>query len=84
MKKHTFKIEIGVKGKSNISGFIGIITARSQCLNGCDRYFINPKAKKDGTLPDGYWFDEGEIVVMKSSKIEPQNQDKGGLHSKLK
>ena len=85
MKEHIFKIEVGVKAKSNISGFSGMITARCQHVNGCDRYLINPLVKKDGKLPDGYWFDEGELKVdTKTKRIKPQNQDNGGFHSKIK
>ena len=84
MKEHTFKHELGLKAESNISGFSGIITCRSQNLNGCDRYFLSPKVTKDGTLPDGYWFDEAEIIIKKAKKIDPKNQDRGGFASTLK
>lgn len=86
MESHEFKLKLGVESTSNITGFKGIITARCQHLNGCDRYFINPKmTKKDTAYPDGYWLDEGEIIISKSKKvIKSQNQDKGGFPSKIK
>ena len=81
---HEFQFELGVECRSKISGFKGIITSRSQHLNGCDRYWIQPKVDKEGKLPDGMWFDDGEVVIVECEKIDRKNSDRGGFPSKIK
>lgn len=82
---HKFEFQLGIEVYSKISGFRGIITSRSQHLNGCDRYWIQPKVGEDGKLPEGLWFDDGEIVIKKiADKIKRTNNDKGGFPSKIK
>lgn len=77
-----FKIDLGVTAKSNITGFKGVVTSRSEHINGCDRYFINPPVDSEGKLPDGYWFDESELIVIGSKKVRgDNNKDRGGFHS---
>jgi hypothetical protein len=79
-----FLVELGSEVKSNINGFKGIVSARSEHLNGCNRYWIQPKVGKDGKAPDGAWYDEGELIVINSSKLKRKNSDRGGFHSSLK
>jgi hypothetical protein len=79
-----FLIELGAEVKSKITGFAGMVTSRSEHLNGCNRYWIAPKCKKDGKLPDGSWIDEGEIIVLKSPVLKRQNADRGGFPSMIK
>jgi hypothetical protein len=79
-----FLHELGSEAESNISGFKGVITSRSEHLNGCNRYWVSPKVTKDGKLPDGYWFDEGELIIIKAPVLKQQNQDRGGFPSSLK
>lgn len=79
-----FKIELGSKVKSNINGFAGIVTARAEHLNGCDRYWVAPKVRKDGTMPEGCWFDEGELDVIGKTELSRKNSDRGGFPSTMK
>lgn len=79
-----FTIENGTTVKSNISGFKGMVTSRADHLNGCNRYFVSPPVDKEGKLPDGYWFDEDELVTVKKATLKPKNNDRGGFHSKIK
>ena len=79
-----FTIELGSEVKSNISGFKGVVTSRSEHLNGCNRYWVAPMVSKDGKLPEGYWFDEGELIVTKASKLQRKNPDRGGFPSSCK
>ena len=79
-----FLFELGTDVKSDISGFKGIVTSRSEHMNGCNRYWIQPKVGKDGKLPDGCWFDEGEIVVVSAPKLKRKNSDRGGFPSRVK
>ena len=79
-----FTIELGEEVKSSISGFKGIITSRAEHLNGCNRYWVAPTVKKDGTLPEGMWMDEQELIVTKKKKVKKGNRIPGGFPSKIK
>lgn len=82
---NNFKFALGSKVKSSISGFEGIITSRSEHLNGCNRYWIQPKiVEKEMKLPDGYWFDEQELIVIKNKFKKEGNKDPGGFPNKIK
>lgn len=59
--KAKFKFPNGIEAWSNVSGFKGIITSRSENLNNCNRYCLAPKVDNTGKLPDSYYFDENEI-----------------------
>ena len=73
-----FKHELGSKAKSITRGFTGVIGSRSECLYGCNRYFIEPPADKDGKLSDSYWFDEDDIEIIKKPKTKRVEKDTGG------
>lgn len=77
-----FKIELGSECVSNLSGFRGIVTSRSENINGCLRYFLSPKVGEDGKLPDGYWFDEPELEVVAAPVVKAQQSDRGGPPSR--
>ena len=84
-----FTIELGSKVKSDVSGFTGIVTSRSEHLNGCNRYWVTPAVGKDGKLPDGYWFDEKELIVVSKPNLERETRAKkstnsGGFPSQIK
>lgn len=79
-----FKFDLGIEAKSNISGFKGIIVSRSEHLNGCNRYWLQPKVDKEGKVLDGYWFDEGEIEIVGTKKLSRNNNDRGGFMSTVK
>jgi hypothetical protein len=80
----SFMFELGCEVVSKISGFKGVLTSRSEHLNGCNRYWVAPKVGKDGKLPDGYWMDEAEIKVTKETNLKPKNQERGGFPSRVK
>ena len=85
MHSHNYEFENGVECSSKISGFKGVIISCSHHLNGCDRYYVQPKVNKDGEVPDGLWFDEGEVAVKNSTKKIPStNSSKGGFASKVR
>jgi len=64
------KLELGDEAKDPVSGFHGIIVAKTTYLNGCDRVVLQGKANKDGKIPDNH-FDEPQLVVVKRKKIKP-------------
>jgi hypothetical protein len=79
-----FLIALGATVKSNISGFKGVAIARSEHMNGCNRYWVAPKVGKDNKLPEGNWIDEHELVVIAKPKGRHVPDDPGGFASPIK
>ena len=81
-----FKYELGTEVKSSITDFKGTITSRAEHLNGCNRYWIEPKVGKDGKRrEDGAWHDEQELIVTGKPKVKKNNDDtRGGFSSPIK
>lgn len=80
-----FKIELGKKVKDKVTGLKGIITSRSENLNMCNRYYIQPEVGKDMKIPDGWWVDEMQIVII-GEGVAPKPEKKrtaGGPMSKI-
>ncbi len=71
-------IELGDQVVDSVSGFKGIVVAITKYLNGCNRVHIQPKVKKDGTLPEGQSFDEPQIKLIKPKKVKRTSKDTGG------
>jgi hypothetical protein len=76
-----FKHELGNKVKTKSTGLEGILMSRSECLYGCNRYFIQPKVDKDMKLPEGWWADEDDIIIVNKG-ITAKKKYTGGLMSK--
>lgn len=80
-----FEFELGSRVVSKISGFTGIVTSRSEHLNGCNRYWVAPRVDKEGKLPEGNWMDEPELEVLPDAPIVTQTGKKpGGFPSQIK
>jgi len=74
-----FKIELGKEVKDKVSGLKGIITSRSENLNMCNRYYVQPKADKDMKIPDGWWLDEMQLKIIGSGVApKPEKLRNGG------
>lgn len=63
----THTIELGAKVRDRVSGYEGVITARYEYLNGCERYEISA-ADKDGK-PESYVFDVQQLEVTMPPEI---------------
>lgn len=70
--------KLGSKLKSRVTGFEGIATARLEFLNGCVRYCITPKMKKDGKMPEGEYVDVEELVLLKQGGVQLKAEPSGG------
>ena len=85
-----FTIELGATVKSNQTGFTGIVTSRSEHINGCNRYWVQPPVDKDGKLVDGAWVDENELDIWVDENGEEKpiigrrQQKRGGFPSSIK
>ena len=56
--------KLGVKAKDKVTGFTGILVARTEWLNGCVRVTLQPPMDKDGKIPESGTFDEPQIEVV--------------------
>lgn len=67
----SFKYEMGQEAKDLVTGFKGIIIYRCQHITGCDYYGLQPKADKEGKIPESQQFDENRVeIVGKGIKID--------------
>ncbi len=57
--------QLADKVKDVITGFTGIVTGRSEYLNGCVHYSVEAKSKAGGK-PDTIWIDEQQLEVTAS------------------
>ncbi len=76
-----FKFPLGAKVKDWVSGYEGVITQRTEHLNGCIRYGVQGKMKKDdSTLNEGYWFDEDQLALVDAppKKKVPKKEERTG------
>lgn len=62
------EIQLGDRVKDRISGLVGIVTAKSEYMNGCRRFGVQPeKLTKDGAVAADTWFDEPQLQLVKKS-----------------
>jgi len=77
---NTFKFELGCRLYDKITGFAGIVYARTQWLHNCNVYGLKPEnLTKDGKPGEVQYFDEPQLEFTKSQKgtMTPK-QDTGG------
>lgn len=59
-----WRFELGDRVKDRVSGFVGIVTTRTEHLNGCRQYGINPPIGKDGKMLEGYNIDGEQLDLI--------------------
>lgn len=71
-------MKLGQKLKDKVSGVAGIAVSRTEFINGCVRFAIQPPMnKKDNTLPPELWFDEKQLTVV-GDGIKMETKRTGG------
>ncbi len=67
-----FKIKLGARVRSRINGFEGIAVGRTQYLNMCNRYIVEPeKLSSDGKVMDSFSIDEQDLIVLDAQVHAP-------------
>jgi hypothetical protein len=57
-----FKFDVGVKVTDSITGFTGVIMARTEYLTGCNRYgILREEISATEPIPDWEWLDETRL-----------------------
>lgn len=73
-----FKFNLGDKVKCTITGFDGVITARTEFMNRCIRYGVQSQKLKDGKPLASQHFDEEDLELVKSKKAPKKEKRPGG------
>lgn len=72
------EIRIGDRVKDSITSFTGIVTARTEWLNGCVRYLIQSEKLKDGKPIEPEWFDREQVILVKAVASKKSKTKPGG------
>ena len=60
-------IALGDTVKDSVSGFVGVAVAKTEWLNGCTRWTVQPPVDKEGKLPETATFDEPQLARQEVS-----------------
>lgn len=63
-----FKFNLKDEVLDLLTEFKGTITARTEWVNGCVRYNVQPKVGKDGKLPEAVSIDEADLKCTKAAQ----------------
>lgn len=69
------KINLGDKVKDPVTGFTGIVVARTEWLYGCTRINVQPAVDKDGKMVEINSFDEPQLIVLKEGAIKVEKKE---------
>ena len=76
-KDPDFKFSTGDRVKDRITGFVGIVTCRTQWLNNCNTYGVQPTELKDGAPQKKEGFDEPQLELVEE-KVHEESRKTGG------
>jgi hypothetical protein len=71
-------IETGSRVSDIITGFTGIVTARTEWLYGCIRVEVTPQELHEGKPVEALWFDEQRVRVIQPAADVPSVVVTGG------
>ena len=73
-----FEFKLGDKVKDYVTGFTGVVVGRTEWLNGCIRYAVQPTTLKDGAPQDVQHIDEQQILIVKPKTKKTVQKRTGG------
>ncbi len=79
-----FQFNNGDRVQSSVIGFEGVVNGRADYLYGCNRYFIAPAVDEGGNPRDGYWFDEGDIILVEAKFLRGDSPAKFAIQKEHK
>lgn len=73
------RIELGSTCRDIITGFEGVVIARTEWLTGCARVTLQPRALHEGKPVESQCFDEAQVDVIDTQErlVFPPNEDGG-------
>lgn len=60
------EIKLGDTASDTITGFEGVVVARTEWLNGCIRITIQPRELKDGKPIESHTFDVQQVALVQA------------------
>lgn len=74
----SFKFNLRDKVKDTVTGFTGIVSSRTEWMNGCIRYGVQAtKLTKEGKVADSEHLDEQQLVLVMAA-AGPKGRPGGG------
>lgn len=70
-------LKLGDKVRDTVTGLEGIAIAKTEWLNGCFRWTVQPPIDKDGKVPEAHSVDEHQLIVV-TEKTHVPNRATGG------
>ena len=70
-EKKMSDIKLGSKAKDTITGYSGIVIARTEWLHGCDRVTIQSQEMKDGVPVESRCFDILQVELIQEEAVVP-------------
>lgn len=67
--------------KDTITGFQGKVMAIADYAYGCKQILVQPPVKEDGDWQKAHWFDEPQLVIVKSNGGDKSEPRHGGERS---
>jgi hypothetical protein len=63
------KIKLGDKVEDEITGLVGIAVSKTEFLNGCTQFQVQPQGiDKDGKIKESEFIDEQQLKIVKEPK----------------
>ena len=73
-----FHFELGDQVRDRVTGLVGVITARSEFLNGCMQYCLKQQKLLQGKPVEGEWIDGQQLVLVKPDALGIRKKKTGG------
>jgi hypothetical protein len=71
-------MKLGDVVRDRISGFTGVVTSRTEYLNGCVRWAVSPQQLHEGKPIEAQYFDEEQIEAVDAPAVIPMRRATGG------
>lgn len=59
-----FNINLGDRVVDNLTGFTGLVVARTEYLTGCSQILVLPNIDKNSEYPNGVWIDVERLDIV--------------------
>lgn len=84
-KEHamSFKIALGTQVTDKITGYTGMVIARTEWLYSCKRYVVQAREMKDGKPVENINCDEDQLDIVEVPKTEHVMRNTGGPTPKV-
>lgn len=73
---------LGDEVEDTVTGFRGVAVTEGLSINGCTRFFIQPKVDEKNKLPEGKGFDVGRLKRVKAAAAKEGQRRTGGPMTK--